>query len=75
MITFLPQAPEEDWQTMTPRELKDYIQRLEAQMVALDDLEPEDMESQAFEDWADRHEALEDTLDDIQDWLDALLGR
>lgn len=75
MITFLPQAPEEDWQTMTPRELKDYIQKLEAKIEDLDALEPEDMGSQAFEDWADRHEALEDAMDDIRDWLDALLGR
>ena len=32
--------------------------------------EPEDMESEDYEDWARRHEALEDLADDILDLLE-----
>ena len=38
----------------------------------LDEEEPEDMESEAYEAWGDRHEALEDLADDIQDRLEEL---
>ena len=36
----------------------------------LDREEPEDMESEDYEDWARRHEALEDLADDILDLLE-----
>ena len=32
--------------------------------------EPEDMMSKAYERWGERHEALEDELDDLLDLLD-----
>ena len=38
----------------------------------LDELEPEDMDSDAYEDWGERHEALEDLADELQDRLDEL---
>ena len=41
-----------------------------AQIAELDAREPEDMESEAYEAWADEHEELEDLLDEIQDLLD-----
>ena len=37
--------------------------------------EPEDMESEDYEAWAERHEALADQEDDILDDLDRLKGR
>ena len=40
------------------------------QIAELDAREPEDMESEAYEAWADEHEELEDLLDEIQDLLD-----
>ena len=43
---------------------------LEAQIAQLDAREPADMESEAYEAWADEHELLEDMLDEILDLLD-----
>ena len=39
-------------------------------LAALAEEEPEDMASDRYTRWADRHEALEDALDDILDLLD-----
>ena len=41
----------------------------------LDEQEPEDMDSEEYESWGDRHEALEDLADEILDRLDELGGR
>ena len=41
-----------------------------ARIAALEEQEPEDMESEAYEAWSDRHEHLEDLADDICDRLD-----
>ena len=38
----------------------------------LDELEPEDMDSDAYEVWGERHEALEDMAAELQDRLDEL---
>ena len=43
---------------------------LEARIAELDAREPADMESEAYEAWADEHEDLEDLLDEILDLLD-----
>ncbi len=40
------------------------------QLAQLNDREPKNMDSEAYEDWADEHEELEDLLDEIQDLLD-----
>ena len=37
----------------------------------LDEEEPEDMDSEAYDDWGDRHEELEDLADEITDRLEA----
>ena len=59
MITFDPNA-----------DLLAQKDAVEAQIAALDANEPEDMESEAYEAWAEEHEELEDLLDEIQDLLD-----
>ena len=41
-----------------------------AQIAELDAREPEDMDSELYEAWADEHEELEDLLDALQDLLD-----
>lgn len=41
-----------------------------AQIAALDEKEPVDMDSELHEAWAEEHEELEDLLDEIQDLLD-----
>ena len=43
---------------------------LEEQIAQLDAREPKDMDSEAYEAWADEHEELEDLLDEILDQLD-----
>ena len=45
---------------------------LERIQLILDELEPEDMDSDAYEVWGERHEALEDMADELQDRLDEL---
>lgn len=41
-----------------------------AQITELDAREPEDMDSELYEAWAEEHEELEDLLDEIQDLLE-----
>ena len=43
---------------------------LREKLAALDAREPEDMMSKAYERWGERHEALEDALDDLLELLD-----
>lgn len=64
---FFPQL-----ETMTPQALKDFLADIQAQIAALDQSEPADMASEAFEDWAQRHEELEDLADDVMDRLETL---
>ncbi len=64
---FFPQL-----ETMTPQALKDFLADIQAQIAALDQSEPADMTGEAFEDWAQRHEELEDLADDVMDRLEAL---
>ena len=46
------------------------VQELHEQLAELDECEPEDMASAAYDRWAERHEALEDELDDLMELLD-----
>ena len=57
---------------LTRDELLDRLQSLQDALAALDGEEPEDMASDRYTRWADRHEALEDELDDVLDLLDEL---
>lgn len=49
--------------------LQDYLQQTGDLIAVLDETEPEDMESEEYELWADQHEALEDIRDEILDYL------
>ncbi len=55
---------------MDREELTTYLEQLRAQIAELDTAEPEDMESEAYEDWGEQHEELEDLLDEVLDLLD-----
>ena len=61
-----------DFEKMTPEQLKAYRAVLLQQLAELDAKEPKNMNSEAYEEWGDRHEELEDLLDEIQDILDDL---
>ncbi len=53
-------------------ELEEYRAELEARLCDMDDGEPEDMDSEEFEQWADVHESLEDLLSEVEDRIDEL---
>lgn len=54
-----------------PREgLETLLERLGEALHRLDNLEPDDEESEEFEAWADTHEEIEDWMDDIRDLLE-----
>ncbi len=46
------------------------VQELHEKLAELEAREPEDMTSAAYDRWAERHEALEDELDDLMELLD-----
>ena len=52
--------------------LEDYREELEARLCDMGDGEPEDMDSEAFEQWADAHESLENLLSEVEDRIDEL---
>lgn len=55
-------------------ELLAQLKDLRRQIALLDEEEPEDMESEEYDAWGDRHEELEDMVDEIMDRLDDLEG-
>ena len=57
---------------MDKAELQAYLEFLRRQIAELDEAEPADMESEAYEDWGQRHEDLEDLVDDVLDRLEEL---
>lgn len=63
-----------DLDTLSREELLDYLKSVRAQIDQLDSQEPKNMNSETYEDWGDRHEALEDLADEIQDLLDEMGG-
>ena len=63
-------APGPDLEAMDRAELLDYLAAVRQWIARLDQEEPEDMDSEAYDAWGDRHEALEDLADDILDRLD-----
>ena len=71
-IIDFPQLP--DWEgleTMSRQELLNCLETVQEQIARLDEEEPEDMDSEAYDDWGDRHEELEDLADEITDRLEA----
>lgn len=63
----LPDFDEVDAQT-----LHEYKEKVETMIAQLDACEPKNQNSDAYDDWADKHEDLEDVLDEILDCLEAL---
>ena len=71
-IIDVPQLPDwEDLETMSRQELLNCLETVQEQIARLDEEEPEDMDSEAYDDWGDRHEELEDLADEITDRLEA----
>lgn len=71
MILEFPQAP--DVQSMDAPALTAYLEQLRDKIAALDEAEPKNMNSDAYEVWGAQHEELEDLVDEVLDRLDELL--
>lgn len=68
-----PQSGEEQYlEDMTKDELQDYLHRLEMKVEILDRREPKNMNSEAYEAWAEEHEVLEDAIDEVREFLDEM---
>lgn len=58
--------------SMDKAALREYLKELYGRIDELDAMEPRNMNSEAYETWADRHEELEDLVDEVLDRLDEL---
>ena len=72
VIQFPQQEATEDIYEMTLPQLQAHYAAMQQELMALDAREPKDMESEAYEDWADEHEELEDYLDEILDRMESM---
>ena len=61
-------APDID--AMDAAALRDYLAEIRERIARLDEAEPEDMASEAYDEWSEQHEKLEDIADDILDRLE-----
>ena len=69
IIDFPTQNEEPEGDEMSREELLELLERVRGEIAALDAKEPKNMNSEAYEDWADRHEELEDQVDEILELL------
>ena len=67
---FLDNVP--DFDDMDAHVLRQYRKETEQMIAALNELEPRNQNSDAYEQWAELHEDLEDVLDEILDCLEDL---
>lgn len=70
IIEFPAQNGAEDMDELSREELLTLLERLRAEIAALDEKEPKNMNSEAYETWADRHEELEDQVDEILELME-----
>ena len=56
-------------EAMSLEDLVALQEKLMEHMGALSEIEPEDMDSEAFEQWSEQYEKLEDLADDVADLL------
>lgn len=70
-VLYFPQKEFEDldMEEMSLEDLVALQEKLMDRMGALAALEPEDMDSEAFEKWSEAYEKLEDLADDVADLL------
>ena len=70
ILNFVP-GEDLDVGTRAAEQLRAYQAALQKQIAELDAKEPRNMNSEAYEAWAEEHEELEDLLDEILDLLEA----
>ena len=67
VIAFPRKEEPKDLYEMTLEEVRDHYAAMQQELHQLDAKEPRNMNSEAYEEWADEHEELEDYLDEILD--------
>ena len=72
VIAFPGQEEPEDIYEMNLQQLQAHYAAMQEELRALDAKEPKNMNSEAYEEWADEHEELEDYLDEILDRMETL---
>jgi len=72
LIPFPGTVEEPDIDSMTLEELTELLDELTDLCAQMDATEPEAMEGDEFEAWAQRHEELEDLIDDVVDRIEEL---
>ena len=72
ILAFPANEEPEDIYAMTLSQLQAHYAAMQQELQALNDREPENMQSELYEQWADEHEELEDYLDEILDRMEAL---
>ena len=63
---------EDDLASLNREELRSRLEAVRLRIAELDAQEPEDMGSEEYEAWGDRHEELEDMADELMERLDEL---
>lgn len=74
IIDFSEYQEEPELESMSRAELEEYLRQVRERIAQLDEEEPADMNSEAYETWGDAHEDLEDLADEIVDRLEELDG-
>ena len=72
VIQFPEKEENADIYRMDLQQLQAHYALMQQQLQQLDAKEPADMMSEAYEEWADEHEELEDYLDEILDQMESL---
>ena len=72
IITFPQPEEPQDIYEMDLQQLQAHYAAMQEELHILDTKEPKNMNSDAYEEWADEHEELEDYLDEILDRMEAL---
>ena len=72
VIAFPRKEEPKDLYEMTLEEVRDHYAAMQQELHQLDAKEPRNMNSEAYEEWADEHEELEDYLDEILDRIEEL---
>lgn len=57
---------------MNVQQLRYYLEGLEDVLGEMDKKEPRNVNSEAYEQWAEEHEDLEDLMDELRDRIDEL---
>ena len=71
LIYFPETAGERDWEALDREGLLRALEQVRTQLRQMDEEEPEDMESEAYQIWGEAHEELEDQADELLERLDA----